>query len=87
MMNFKLGIASKFAYWDPVSRILTVSEGMTRLRQDEGDYLIKLQLIEIIDGVKMPPYEIPMNLTIGFFEPPTIVEKIPEPKNVPRVNI
>ena len=42
MMNFKLGIASKFAYWDPESRLLTVSEGMTRLRQDEGDYLIKL---------------------------------------------
>ena len=35
----------------------------------------------------MPPYEIPMNLTIGFFEPPTLPEKIPEPKNVPRVNI
>ena len=45
------------------------------------------ELIEMINGVKMPAHEVDFNITIGWFEPPRVVEVIPEPKNLPRVNI
>ena len=41
----------------------------------------------MINGVKMPAHEVDFNITIGWFEPPRVVEVIPEPKNLPRVNI
>ena len=44
-MLFKLGRASKFAYWEPRNLTLIIEEGKTQKRRDEGDYVLLLQLI------------------------------------------
>ena len=69
MINFKLGIASKFCYWDPEALTLVIEEGLTMVRRDEGVYPITALLIEIIDGIRMPAVELDFNLTIGYFPP------------------
>ena len=45
IMLFKLGRASKFAYWEPNNLTLIIEEGKTQKRRDEGDYVLLLQLI------------------------------------------
>ena len=66
LINFDLGEASRFTYWEPQTLSLIVEEGKTVIK-DEGDYEIKAILIEVIDGVKMIPSELKFNLTIGYY--------------------
>ena len=87
MINFKLGEATRFMYWDPETFTLVIEEGLTVARRDEGVYPIKALLVEIIDGIRMPAVELNFNLTIGFYPPQPKNYLLPEPKNMPRVNI
>lgn len=80
-INFKLGEASKFTYWDPETLTLIIEEGKTKPRRDEGDYPIRALLIEVINGIRMPAVEMDFNLTIGFFPPVPATYNLPKPLN------
>ena len=84
LFNINLGEAAKFARWDEKNLSLVVEARAA----DIGSYTIKLELIELIRAVKMPPNELKINLTVDWFEPPPPQPVIiPEPKNLPNPKI